>query len=252
MDTQIIDIDISMSLSDFESILQTEINKYNSSHSINLSYNIESVATKRGKNMYKTTVTFPDGSDVVLVAEQNDTNGNIMFHPLMLQSFNDSFYLIHFNDPDNAGTYEDPGVFICWFLERLALHKSGTVACMNPNGDAKIISNGQSKRVRSIGLIDDSGTVYSCTSAEKVTLDTGDTQFSVVKPIGDWLNEHKDVQAGIASLPLDQKMNYVGKWLIQARLKEEIDADEFMDIFRQAGVIGYSEPSIIHIYKLIM
>ena len=47
-------------------------------------------------------------------------------------------------------------------------------------------------------------------------------------------------------------MNYIGKYLVAARLNDEIDSDEFVDIFRQAGVIGFSDASILSIYKLLM
>ena len=51
---------------------------------------------------------------------------------------------------------------------------------------------------------------------------------------------------------MNDKMNYIGKYLINAKLKEEIDSEEFLDIFCQAGIIGFSEQSVINIYKLIM
>ena len=115
-----------------------------------------------------------------------------------------------------------------------------------------IVSNGNHRNVRSVGLIDSDGNVFACSGAKKLKGDTEDIGFTINQPIGEWLDEHTEIQRNIASLQLDQKMNYIGKWLIQAKLKEEIDTDEFMDIFRQAGIFGFSDQSVLNIYKLIM
>ena len=51
---------------------------------------------------------------------------------------------------------------------------------------------------------------------------------------------------------LNQQMDIIGKWLIQARCNDEIDSSEFMDIFCQAGILGFSDQSVLNIYKLLM
>ena len=73
-----------------------------------------------------------------------------------------------------------------------------------------------------------------------------------VSTISQWLSEHRNVAAAISQIPdVADKMNYIGKYLIKERLSDKIDQDEFMDIFRQAGLFGFSDQSVLNIYKLL-
>lgn len=248
-DVQIMDINLTMPLSEFEKELQVETVNYPET----MKYTLNPVSTKRGKNMYKLVVESDDGSTFTFIAEQDAANGNIICHPLIMQSINNSFYQVQYNDPDIAGTPEDPGIFFCVALDNIACRKKGTFAYVTPN-NKRIISNGLTKSVRSIALVDNDGNVYACDGAKKLKGDTEDVDFSVNQPIGEWLNEHREIQDAIAPLSsLNDKANYIGKWLIQAKVNDDIDSDEFMDIFRQAGLLlGYTDSSIANIYKLLM
>lgn len=247
-DVQIADINLTMPLQDFESALQNEVSNYHAT----MQFNITPMSTRRGKSMYKIVVDNADNSIFTLIAEQDSSNGDMQFHPLIMQSINNSFYQVSYNDPDIVGQDEDPAMFFCRAMSNIARNAHGTFAYIDPSGHKNIISNGSVKTVRSVGLVDSDGNVYACSGAKKLKGDTEDIGFSINQPIGEWLDEHRDVKVAVASFPLDQKMNYIGKWLVQARIKEEIESDEFMDIFRQAGIFGFSDPSVQHIYKLIM
>ena len=245
---EITDINVTMPLSDFESALNAEISNY----PCPMHFSIASVPTKRGKNMYKVIVENATKSVFTIIAEQDDANGDIMFHPLIMQSINNSFYQTLYYDSSCIGNDEDPALFFSMAMSTIAKQTNGTFACFNSDGTKIIISNGDYKTIRSGALVDSDGNVYSCSGAKKIGVDTGDSNFSVNQPIGEWLNEHKDIQTAIAKMPLNQKMDYIGKWLIQARLKEEIESSEFMDIFCQAGILGFSDSSVQYIYKLLM
>ena len=247
-DVQIADIDLTMPLADFEKDFQDEISNWGAS----MNYTVTTMSTKRGKNMYKLVIDNTNSSEFTVVAEQDISNGDIVFHPLILQSINNSFYKMSYSDYSIVGQDEDPSVFFCHALENIATNHNGTFAYIDSDARMSIVSNGKHKNVRSVGLIDSDGNVFACSGAKKLKGDTEDIGFTINQPIGEWLDEHIEIQRNIASLQLDQKMNYIGKWLIQAKLKEEIDTDEFMDIFRQAGIFGFSDQSVLNIYKLIM
>ena len=245
---QIADIDIKVSLQDFEKELRSIVMNASSS----MSYNITSVGTKRGKQMHKVVVEDSICGTFTIVAEVDPNDSNIMlFKPMILQSFNNSFYRTEYDDTDAAGSSCDPAYACFECLCSVARTTNGKFAFITAD-NKKIIDNGQQKVPRYTALVDDNGHVYSCGGAQRVSEDKDDSAFVVNVPIGDWLSDHADIRAAIATLPIDQKMNYIGKWLVNARIKEEIESDEFMDIFRQAGVIGFSEQSVLNIYKLIM
>ena len=131
-------------------------------------------------------------------------------------------------------------------------HKA-TVAFVDAKSDVTLIKEGNIQNKVSLAIVDSNGNVYSNLKAKSInSIDDDDVDFHVKKPINEWLQEHKEVGAAISKLPLNQKMDYIGKYLIQARVNDEIDASEFADIFCQAGLFGFSDPSVLKIYKLLM
>ena len=246
---QIADINLVMSAQDFERQLKDCIDNY----SVTMNYQLKQMSTKMGKHMYKLIVDNCNNSSIEIIGERDDVSGDINFHPLKLSNMNESFYRVNYNDRDIIGEDEDPAMFIVYAFKILCNSHKGSFACIEPNGGAILIKDGDFKRVSSIAIVDSDGNVYSCAGAKSIKGASDGPDFSVKKPIGEWLKENPDVQRELAKLPqMNDKMNYIGKYLINAKVKEEIDSDEFMDIFCQAGIIGFSEPSILNIYKLVM
>lgn len=247
---QIADIKLSMCIQDFE----RELKDFADNYSESMNYMVKPMSTKRGKNMYKVVIDNYSHDVFEIIGERDDVTGDIHFHPLKLQNMNESFYNCTYSDPSIIGQDNDPAVFVTSFLKLMCTNTNkGSFAYIESNGNPVIIKDGSHKRTASIALVDGDGNIYSCSGAKSIKGATDDVGFSVNKPIGEWVSENPDVQREIAKLPsMDAKMNYIGKYLITAKVNEEIDSDEFMDIFCQAGIIGFSEPSVINIYKLIM
>lgn len=248
-DLQIANIELTMPVQDFKQKLQDWIDNY----SVTMNYDLKSMSTKMGKHMYKLIIDNCNNSYVEVVGERDDVSGDIKFHPLKLANMHESFYATHYNDRSIMGQDEDPAMFVVDMFKNLCVAFKGSFACIDSIGNTSLIKDGNSKRVSSIALVDGDGNVYSCAGAKSIKGASDGPDFSVKKPIGEWLGENPDVQREIAKLPdMYDKMNFIGKYLINAKIKEEIDSEEFMDIFCQAGIIGFSEPSVLNIYKLIM
>lgn len=253
LELQIADINLKMPVADFENRLSDKISDYNNSYGEGMNYDLKSMSTRMGKSMYKLTIDNNKGSEIVIIGEQDPASGDIMFHPLKLTSVNNSFYKTSYSDYDIIDSDEDPAKCTYYMFKELCYENKGSFACITPDGSVTIIKDGYNKKAASIALIDGDGNVYSCAGAKNVKGASDSASFTVNKPIGDWLQENPDVQREMAKhSSMDAKMNCIGKYLINAKIKEEIDSDEFMDIFCQAGIIGFSEPSVLNIYKLIM
>lgn len=247
-DLRIADVDLRMPFQDFEKAMQDAIDDY----SEDMKYNVKQMSTRHGNHMYKVIIENDQSSEMEVVAEQDDATGDIIFKPLKFDNMNKSFYRLNYASSDVCGEDIDPALFFCFALGRMCQSNKGTFGYIDTCGNTTLIKEGRSANA-SVALVDSNGTVYSCMGAKSVKTATEDgIDFSVQKPIGEWLGENTEVRVAIANLPMDQKMNYIGKWLIQARIKEDIEADEFMDIFRQAGILGYTDASVLNIYKLIM
>lgn len=247
-DLQIADIELKMPEQDFKDAFQEQIDNY----SDHINYQMKTLRTKHGNTMYKISVDNGNNSTVDIVAEQDAVSGDVHFHPIKLSNFNDSFYSVHYDDRNIAGNSEDPSMFVCYALRNICMAQKGNFAYVDPNGDITLIKDGNHKRGAALAIVDENGTVYSSYGAKSVKATSENVSFEVKKPIAEWLQENRDVAIAIQSLPLDQKMNYIGKHLIQSRNADEIDAEEFMDVFCQAGLIGFSDKTVLSIYKLLM
>lgn len=245
---QIASIDLKLPVQVFENELQDAVSNWSEP----MYYELKPMSTRMGKSMFKLVVKNDNSDELEVIAERDDASGDIIFHPLKLSNYRNSFY-VYSGNHDIEGEQEDPCMFFCWAMSRICQnHKSG-FAYIDTKGQPFIIKNGSHLNHPTVALVDGDGNVYSTTDAKTVRGASESVDFSVQKPIGEWLNENAEVQREVAKLSsITDKMNYVGKYLINARIKEDIDADEFMDIFRQAGVIGFSEPSVMNIYKLLM
>ena len=247
-DLHIVDIELSMTEQDFRNAIQDEIDSYPET----MSYGIKVLRTKYGNTMYKVQIDNDSGSNVVIVGEQDAVTGNIHFHPVKLSNFNDSFYDVHLADSDIVGTDEDPAVFLCRAFRNICRRMKGDFGYICPDGSMYLVKEGSDKTGVTLALVDRDGNVYSSYGAKSVSAASESINFSVRKPIAEWLQENREVATAIQALPLDAKMNYIGKYLVQARTNDEIESDEFMDIFCQAGLIGFTDSTILGIYKLLM
>ena len=245
---QIVDIELSMTEQDFRNALQDEIDNYHE----NMSYDMKLLRTKYGNTMHKIQIINDDGSYATIVGEQDAVTGNIHFHPIKLSNFHDSFYEVVLSNQDIAGQDNDPGMFLAHAFRRICRQHNGSFGYIDPNGGKALMRNGKEKTGLALALVDKDGNVYSSYGAKSVSVATEGLNFSVKKPIAEWLQENREVAVAIQQLPLDAKMNYIGKYLIQARTNDEIDADEFTDIFCQAGLIGFTDNTVLGIYKLLM
>lgn len=247
---QLVDIELKMPLRDFENAFQECVDNWPA----HMNYNIKSVSTRMGRNMYKLEVDNGNNSTMEVVAEKDDVTGDVYLHPFKLSNMGESFYKFNYDDNDIAGEDEDPTMFVCYAFRKICEKNKATVAYIDARNNVVLIKEGNAQNKASLAIVDPSGNVYSSLKAKSISSlgDDDDVDFHVKKPINEWLQEHREVGAAISKLPLNQKMDYIGKYLIQARVNDEIDASEFADIFCQAGLFGFSDPSVLNIYKLLM
>jgi hypothetical protein len=69
--------------------------------------------------------------------------------------------------------------------------------------------------------------------------------------IMDWFKENPELVEQTKSLSLEEKMNFVGKYLIKEKKDCNISSQEFIDLFMQPRLFGFSEPGLIHFYELL-
>lgn len=78
--------------------------------------------------------------------------------------------------------------------------------------------------------------------------------FKVNVSIKEYLTNNPDVANELKSLgctTMEQKLNALGKKLIQLKLQDEISYTLFIDLFRQCGVLGATDPAVVRFYKLL-
>lgn len=248
---EIMDISFRMPKQTLEDELLAEEANYASTATIQHSSK-ELVMRMSGKSMYQITFTNSDGDEFKIVAEIDDSTGDIVFVPNRIQNLQKKFFSSSYNVIDNIGDDADPAGFFVRFATMQSTKLSGTFVCYDPNGVPTIIVDGKTKPFSALGIVDDNEHIYSIASAKTLKHAADDAGFHIQKPINVWLQENPAVARAIVNMAnVNDKMDYIGQHLITARLNDEIESDEFIDIFRQAGLFGFSKPSVLNIYKLL-
>lgn len=248
MGLQIVDVDLKMPLKDFEKALQEFLDNYNIS---GIKYNIKSMKTKYGKNMFKLVIESPNVSEFTVIAEQDDVTGDIYFNPLKLTNFASGFYESYYHDLSRTGDDDDASMVFYYFLNELCRTTKSTYGAISPDGVSILINNGRPKE-HSLAIVDNDGNVYSTIKAKKISGCSDSDDFQIEKPINEWINENKDIQQEMYKLPtMAEKIDFIGHKLISLRDSDELTANEFLDLFRQAGLLGFSDKLNLKIFKLI-
>lgn len=246
----IMDIALRIPKQELESALLQEESNYTTA---TITHDSKELVMKlSGKNMYQITFKNSDADEFCIVAEVDDRTGDIVFMPNRIKNRNKSFYSCTYMVQNNIGTDSDPAMFFVKFFQELSVQRKGSFAWCEPDGNATIIVDGSYKKADAMAIVDEDGRVYSVAGAKSIKHSAEDGAFHIQTPINVWLKENPAVAVAVSSMSdINDKMNYIGQYLISARLKDEIESDEFIDIFRQAGIFGFSKESVQNIYKLL-
>ena len=253
---KIYDIDFSYPHDDFINELRNFLNNYG-----NCNMNVNSIekATRNGKYMYEIEVTCQDDSNVTTVLfEKNPNNGDIIFAPTGFRSFGGTFYKVGNLTDSIEGSDDDTSIALVKYLSEIAQKSKGKfVYCADDT--IGCIVNGNIKSAKEC-IVDSNGNVYGSKEVSSVSLlDAGGTHVSFNTPIGEWNKQRKLEDPDFANVLNDKttstedKMNYIGKYVVNLKANDEIEAEEFKDIFIQAGLFtsGFSKDKTLNmIYKL--
>lgn len=69
-----------------------------------------------------------------------------------------------------------------------------------------------------------------------------------------WLNQNTELMDLLKQNKvndLNEKMNYIGKYLLQKKTSDDIKQREFLELFMQAGTIGFSDSQLQFMYKIL-
>lgn len=261
MQPQIMGISFRVPETTFVSSLEEAIQECDSNNGLKMSYSSKtSIMRRSGKTVYLCTLE-NDGAtaSITIAAEKDDINKELVFTPMKIKNINESFYECKYSDDSIIGTDNDPGQLMMETLLKTATERGGTFAYLPGNDNRPIIvKEGNRKNFGYLCCTDSDGHVYSLSGAKSSDLDDDDDDddapsLRIKTPINVWLQQNPTVAAAINGInTIDGKMNYIGKYLVSERLADNIDHSEFMDIFRQAGVFGFSDPTVLNFYKLLI
>ena len=254
---QIANIYLKMSEQDFETELSNAETNYSSNTSISHKSS-QLRMRKSAQEMLKVEISSGNGNVFTIVGERDAVSGDVIFKPLKIKSIDESFYMTIYADPDDIGQDEDPAIFFARFISDLCKKNNGTVAYIDTAGTMEIVKDGSNVKPDSLALVDENGEVYTTTGSRSVWDADEDGEdatkkFRINKFWQEWLQENPDImaQANTYQTPAD-KMNFIGKALIQKKLNDEIDFDEFQDVFIQICSYGVVDDStVLNFYQLL-
>lgn len=259
MKSQILGIDLHVPEQTFKQSLDDAIQNHASNSGNTMTYDYKYSLMKRSGQEVCIITVHNDGDNAyaTLVGKKDTINNEIYFTPMKIKNVDESFFNSVFTDPDVIGGENDPTILLYDVLANLATSRGGTFACLLSTDDTVIVRDGNRKQEECLCVVDTDGHIYSANSGCPTDLeDAGDDDdgpaLRIKTPINVWLQQNPAVASAINGInTIDGKMNYIGKFLVNARLNDDIDSSEFMDIFKQAGVFGFTDPAILNFYKLL-
>ena len=254
---KIYDIDFSCPHDEFMDGLRNHLSNWGN---CDMTANSVENGTRNGKYMYKIEVKNPNDPNVTTVLfEKNANNGDIIFAPTGFKSFGGTFYKTENLSSDMEGTDEDTFNALMDYLEEVAKRQKGKFVCKVDNKIICIV-NGNGKTAKDC-VVDNDGNVYGSKEVSSVSLlDGNSVHVSFNTPIGVWNKQRKledpdfAAQLNDPNTSTSDKMHYIGKYVVALKANEEIETEEFKDIFIQAGLFtsGFSnDKTLSMIYKLL-
>lgn len=254
MMSKIYDIDFSAPIADFENRFNDFLKHYGNS---DMTMNKTEQATKNGKYMYKFTITSSnDPNETTVLFEKDASTGDVNCVPSGFGSFGGTFYK-QSNLSDTTDIDDDTFVALAGFLHTEAQLLSGL--CVTEHGNhVSCTVNGKNVSSAKLCVVAD-GKVYGAKDAKITDMVTaGSIAVHYNTPLGPWMKERRaedpqlDTIVSDKSIPMEDKMYFVGKYLVQLRGQELIEADEFKDLFAQSAALdGFVKDQTLRtIYKL--
>lgn len=259
---EFIDFDIKISKDDFTDLLDDVIANNNDFDEIE--YQVQEKQTKFGKTLY--VIHFDDNGNSetfdVIADKPSPTANEMWFHYMKLQNFNYSF--VRTSSP---ATYEDIYCrLISEALSKSALHtKNGKFVAIYSGNGITVIEKGKKLDGKNYDIavrdvVKDKyyyrTTDVSDESASEEEDDEDDfqiTKFKVKKPIFEWVKENPDLVKMVeGKSDISERMNIIGKFLMKKKLDGDLDSDLFINLYRQCGIIGFSDPTTKKFYSLLM
>ena len=251
---KIYDIDFSAPIADFENRFNDFL-KHHGNGDMNMSKAEQ--ATRNGKYVYKFTVASPnDPNETTIIFEKDAATGNVNCVPSGFGSFGGTFYK-QSNLSDTTDSSDDTLLAVMSFLHTEAKLLNGL--CVTANEYiAQCTVNGREVSGAKMCVVA-GGKVYGAKDVKLTDMVTaGSVAVHYNTPLGPWMKERRaedpqlDAVVSDKSIPMEDKMYFVGKYLVQLRGQELIEADEFKDLFAQSAALdGFVKDQTLRtIYKL--
>lgn len=252
--SKIYDIDFSAPIADFENRFNDFLKHY---CNCDLTMNKAEQATRNGKYVYKFTIQSPnDPNETVVIFEKDASTGNVNCVPSGFGSFGGTFYK-QTNLTDNTDTDDDTLLALMNFLHTEAKLLNG-LCVTEHNTSVRCTVNGKDVGGAKTCIVA-GGKVYGAKDAKVTDMVTaGSVAVHYDTPLGPWMKERRaedpqlDAVVSDKTIPMEEKMYFVGRYLVQLRGQEMIEADEFKDLFAQSAALdGFAKDQTLRtIYKL--
>ena len=264
----IIDMDLRIPYQSFATEADNFADEWENDYNVEVDVSISpQITSKQNKSIYVITFTNKQlsGYEFTTYAEQGPNN-TVALVPLLIGG---AAYKTLLQDPANESTENDMAHFAKEFFVDLFTKSKGTLVYKTETGPC-IIKKGNKSGTAIEAVLDGSGKGYCPHTADLVAdgnlSDPTDNQddsnkIKVVKKASDLLitNWAKDDSETIvflkdATLSFNQKMDEIGKVLVNRRLTGQMDFVTFHTLFEQARTFGFTEnvPELKMVEKLIL
>lgn len=252
---EIVDIDIKIDHKQFTDVVDEVISDESSNQGISFDWSDkEAHLTRSNTTMYKITFNNLDSNNNVEMVAQKSAN-DIIFKPIALRNFNETFYKYNYLDDDLIKV-------VLLALKRLAIKAKGNFGCIM-DGNSTLVRDGRdiSNHIVGLAIIDDKGKVYNLKNSGVQDIDDDEDSNTIgYVPkylINDWLDENVQFQVKLQSVPKQDQFELMGQFAIYQKRKNMITADQFRDIMLQIGTFadmlgGFKDEALKNVYQFFV
>lgn len=252
-------IDIKVTLETFMNAINTKIKSNKAIGNEMLFFSKLTKDIKTGKELYLLTITNSVNTAYTsIVAEYDYITDMLHFTSLKYdvqdsKVINNDFFYSDFQDVSVYNTLSCPVWFLMDALYDIAQDKKGTIAIIYNYKDIIIVKEGVVKKVGGLSVFDEEGNLYVDSSKTLLNKTVNNQRPYIHRPLKYWIYDHKNISDELQDIScINKKMNRLGQFLIDMKLKGEIEKEEFNDMFTQTALVGFTDKTLIQVYKLLV
>ena len=191
-------------------------------------------------------------SKATIIAKKRPQDAAWIFDSsLKFSNMNESFYEAY--TPAQTDYSDNAEACMVAVLSELAQKTGGTIIA-SYNDRCNAVVDGEKSEATPCMYVESTGKIYANGMDPKAGTPTAlGGSMSISKTLNEFIKENQELEKELKQLKSTaERVDYIGKWLINKKIDDEITYDTFKEQFMQAGLLGYKDKTCSMMYKILI